>query len=136
MTDARPLAELTEYTLTLSPLRDASGHEVKAARWRFTTTVVPRVVGLNTEAGAAVSDQGEIAAGSHLRVSFNEAMDATSVKLLANGAPVDLRWSADGRSAALQSPQPKIGSLELRLQDGSRDSAGRVASAWSIRSSL
>jgi hypothetical protein len=133
---SQPLAELTEYTLTLSPLRDASGHEVKAARWRFTTTVVPRVIGLSTEAGAAVSDQGEIAAGSHLRVSFNEAMDATSVKLLANGAPVDLRWSADGRSAALQSPQLKIGSLELRLQDGSRDSAGRVASAWSIRVSV
>ena len=29
---SRPLADLTEYTLTLSPLRDASGHEVKAAR--------------------------------------------------------------------------------------------------------
>jgi hypothetical protein len=133
---SQPLADLTEYTLTLSPLRDASDHEVKAARWRFTTTVVPRVIGLTTDAGAAVSDQGEVLAGSHLRVSFNDAMEATSVKLLANGAPVELSWAGDGRSAALQAPQLKVGSLELSLQDGSRDSAGRVALAWSIHVSV
>jgi hypothetical protein len=133
---SRPLADLTEYTLTLSPLRDASGHEVKAARWRFTTTVVPRVIGLTTEAGAVVPDQDQVATGSHLRVSFNETMDPASVKLLANGTPLDLGWAADGRSAAIQGPQLKVGSLELSLQEGSRDAAGRVASPWAIHASV
>jgi hypothetical protein len=132
----QPLADLTQYTLTLSPLRDASGHAVKAARWRFTTTIVPRVVALTTEAGSAVSDQDAIPAGSRLRVSFNEAMDTTSVKLLANGTPVGLSWAGDGRSASLEAGQLKIGALQLALADGSRDVAGRAALSWNIRASV
>ena len=132
----KPLADLTRYTLTLSPLRDASGHTVKSARWSFTTTIVPRVVSLTTEAGAAVTDQDAIPAGSRLRVSFNDAMDTASVKLLANGKPVGLSWAGDGRSASVEAGPLKIGALQLALADGSRDVAGRAALSWNLRASV
>jgi hypothetical protein len=132
----KPLADLTRYTLTLSPLRDASGHTVKSARWSFTTTIVPRVVSLTTEAGAAVTDRDAIPAGSRLRVSFNDAMDTASVKLLANGKPVGLSWAGDGRSASVEAGPLKIGALQLALADGSRDVAGRAALTWNLRASV
>jgi hypothetical protein len=133
---SKPLADLTRYTLSLSPLRDASGHAVKGARWRFTTTIVPRVVALTTEGGAPVLDQDAIPAGSRLRVSFNDAMDTATVKLLANGTPVGLSWAGDGRSASLEAGPLKVGTLQLALADGSRDVAGRAAMSWKIRASV
>jgi DUF3048 family protein/Big-like domain-containing protein len=130
-TPRQPLAELTRYTVTLASLRDSSGHQVKARSWHFTTTIVPRVVSLATEGGLAVPDQGEIPAGSRLRVGFNERMDQTSVRLLANGSPLGSSWSGDGRSVLLESSGLPIGRLELALAPGSLDSEGRAVVAWS-----
>jgi Protein of unknown function (DUF3048) N-terminal domain/Protein of unknown function (DUF3048) C-terminal domain/Bacterial Ig-like domain len=130
-TPRQPLAELTEYTLSVAPLQDSFGHRLKATRWRFTTTIQPRVVSVTAEGGATVPDQGEIPSGSRLIIGFNEPMNTSSVNLLANGSPAQLSWSADGRTASLGGASLPIGRLELSLGAGSRDSAGRPAGAWS-----
>jgi hypothetical protein len=132
----KPLAELTEYTLSLQAVRDSSGHQIKPAHFRFTTTIVPRIVSLTTEGGVPVPDKGEILAGSRLNVGFNDRMDTGSVKLLANGNPVGLTWAGDARSAALASQPLAPGLLELALAKGSRDSEGRPAADWSIHASV
>ena len=132
----RPLADLTEYTVSLASSQDSSGHRLKAARWRFTTTIVPRVVSLITEGGAPVPDQGEILSGSRLGVTFNDRMDTGGVKLLINGNPVQLNWAGDARSAVLAGAPLPVGRLELSLAPGGRDSEGRPATAWTSHVSV
>ncbi len=132
----RPLADLTEYTVSLASRQDSSGHRLKPGRWRFTTTIVPRIVTVTTEGGSAVPEQGEIPSGSRLTVSFNDRMDTGSVRLLANGSPVALTWNGDARSAMLAGGPLPVGRLELSMATGSRDSEGRPASPWTIHASV
>jgi hypothetical protein len=132
----RPLADLTEYTVSLGSRKDSAGHLLKAARWRFTTTIVPRIVSVTTESGTVLGDLAEISSGSRLSVNFNDRMDTGSVKLLANGTPVGLTWAGDGRSASLGGATLPVGRLELSMATGSKDSEGRPASAWSIHASV
>jgi len=132
----RPLAELTEYTVSLGSRNDSSGHLQKAARWRFTTTIVPRIVSVTTESGTVLGDLAEISSGSRLSVTFNDRMDTGSVRLLANGSPVGLNWDGEGRSASLGGATLPMGRLKLSMAPGSKDVEGRLASSWTIRASV
>ena len=135
-TPRQPLAELTEYTVSVASQKDSSGHRLKAARWRFTTTIVPRVLSLVAEGGGPVPDQGEILAGTRLAVGFNDRMDPRGVQVLADGSPVQLTWSGDARSVLFSGPPIPIGRHQLSLAGGSKDSEGRAVSPWSSRVSV
>src|SRR5262245_17542113 len=135
-TPNQPLAELTRYTVTLRATRDAASRPVPARRWRFTTTIVPRVVSLSTGSGAAVADAAVLAVGTPLQLAFNTAMDAGSVHLLANQAPLGLSWAADGRSAALDVGSLHVGHVALELAAGGRASAGQALAPWRLALAL
>ena len=94
-TPGQPWADLTQYTVILDRIADAGGHRVDARRWRFTTTLKPRVISLSTGTGTLVSDYSEIPIGAPLQLTFNTVMDTASVQLQANGAPLRLSWSTD-----------------------------------------
>src|SRR5207245_2312497 len=132
----RPLNELTQYTVSLASRKDSSGHQLMSARWRFTTTIVPRVVSFAAEGGAALPDQSEIPSGSRVSVGFNDRMDTASVRLLGNGKPVSLTWAGDGRSALVGGADLPVGRLELSVATGSRDSEGRLATLWTTHLSV
>lgn len=130
-------AELTAYTVQVGAAVDASGNRIARAGWRFTTTIVPRILGLTTSAGSAVADGAEIPLGSGLVLAFNDAMDPATVSLTANGAALALDWAADHRSAAIAPALVHAGALQLALQPGAKDSVGRpVTKPWALAASV
>jgi hypothetical protein len=135
-TPSAPWTELTLYTISLRSIRDAGGRPVQARHWRFTTTLVPRVLSLTTGTGAAVSDAAWLPAGTPLQLTFNTAMDTGSVGLLANQGPLGLTWGADGRSAALDVGPLHVGPVELALAPGGRSSGGRPLAPWRLALTL
>ncbi|HEX6348165.1 MAG TPA: DUF3048 domain-containing protein [Candidatus Dormibacteraeota bacterium] len=136
-TAAGPWADLTAYTVRVSQFSDDRGIAVRAGTWSFTTTIVPRVTALTTDSGTAIADNAELPLGSNLKVAFNAAMDATSVKLLANGNPVSLAWDADGKSAAFGTKGIPVGPLALSLGPGGHDTVGHaLATDWAVTASL
>jgi len=127
-----PWHDLTSYTVSMRAGEDESGHQITSRTWRFTTTIVPRVTGLLTTSGVSVADQGQIALGSGLQVTFNEALIQSSVKLLVNQVPTGLTWAADGKSATLAGPSLHAGAANFTLAPGAHDGAGRPAAAWQL----
>lgn len=132
----QPLQELTEYTVTLDPVRPAGDHPVRGRSWHFTTAITPRVTSLNLASGAALGDQAEIPVGAPLQLNFNDVMDPTSTRLLANGSALALAWSADRRSAAVEASALKAGRVQFALASGARDAAGRRAVDWTLEGTL
>jgi hypothetical protein len=130
-----PLADRTTYTIRLDSLRDTGGHPVRGGVWHFETTTVPRVVSAALDSGAAVGDGAELPVGAPLKLSFDQAMDPASVRVLANGSPLRLTWAPDRRSAALQAQGLKAGRVQLVLDRG-RDLAGHAAAAWRLSATL
>lgn len=132
-----PWTDLTEYTVRTDQFRDDRGIAVTAATWKFTTTLVPRVVALTTDTGTAIADDTELPVGSNLKIAFNTAMDGASVKLLANGNPVELTWDADGKTGAFGTKAMGVGPLAMTLAPGGRDTLGHVlATAWKVTANL
>ncbi|HEY8642487.1 MAG TPA: hypothetical protein VIO84_06930, partial [Candidatus Dormibacteraeota bacterium] len=132
-----PWADLTEYTVRVDQFPDDRGIAVRAALLKFTTTLVPRVVALTTDTGTAIADDAELPVGSNLKIAFNTAMDAASVKLLANGNPIQLTWDADGKTGAFGTKSLGVGPLAMTLGPGGRDTLGHaLPTVWKVTANL
>ena len=133
---AKPLADLTSYTVTLKTFEDASKHAVKAGRWMFTTTIVPRVASVTLPDGTSVTDGVEIAPGSTMSFNFNDTMVPASVTLAFGTQPVTLTWAKDSKSASMPTKGIPSGPLVLKLAAGAKDSTGHTAKAWTLDTGL
>lgn len=92
----------------------------------------PRVIALTTSSGAAVSEGDLVPAGTPLWLSFNTAMEGSSVRLLADGAPIPLRWNGQETSAALDVGTLHVGPVALAIASGGRDAGGNALAAWRL----
>ncbi len=128
-TPARPLAELTTYTVSLKPIYDVGHHRVAAAQWTFTTIIVPRVVSITSGGGAALKDGMEIDPGTGLKLTFNDAMEPATVKVTIGAGAVALKWAGDDRSATFSTAGLASGPLVVHLAAGGRDQTGHVVPA-------
>ena len=120
---AKPLTDLTDYIVTLSPLTDLSHHRIPGGRWTFTTNIIPRIMSV-TGGGTALSDGLEIDPGTPLTVNFNDVMDPSTIKLTIGKQPVDLKWAADNRSGTISTQGMASGPLVLKMGPGGRDQSG------------
>ncbi len=120
---AKPLTDLTDYIVTLSPLTDLSHHRIPAGRWTFTTNIIPRIVSV-TGGGTALSDGLEIDPGTPLTVTFNDVMEPSTIKLTIGKQPADLKWAADNRSGTISTQGMASGPLVLKMGPGGRDQSG------------
>lgn len=127
-TPAKPLAELTTYTVDLQPIVDVGHHRVGGRQWRFTTIIVPRVVAI-TAGDTPLTDGMEIDPGATLTLSFNDAMDASTVNLVVGTKPATLKWAADGKSATFSTAGLPSGPLTLQIGSGARDQSGHTMPA-------
>jgi len=134
---SKPLADLTSYTVTLSPFTDGNKHQFKGGRWSFTTTIVPRITAVNLPDGSALTDGLEILPTSRLTFVFNDVMNPDTVKISFNTQPATLAWSKDFRSASMATAAIPSGPLVLQLAAGAKDRDGRtVRTGWSIDTGL
>jgi len=121
---AKPLVELTSYTVTLKALTDLGRHPVKAAQWTFTTIIVPRVLSVTAPGGMALADGGEIDPATPLQLNFNDAMDQATVNVALGTKAATLKWSADSKSAAISTVGIPSGPLDILLAPGAVDQTG------------
>ncbi len=134
---AKPLADLTTYTVTLSSFQDTSKHKVTGGRWTFTTSIVPRIVSVTMPDGTAVTQGLEVQPGSRLTFNFNDVMAPDTVKLSLGAQPVTLAWAKDFRSASMATSGIPSGPLLLKLAPGAKDQTGHtVKSAWVLDTGL
>lgn len=132
-----PWLDLTTYTVTLKPLKDGAGRTVSGHRWRFTTTIVPRVTSLATDKGGSAADGASIPLGTGLTFVFNTPMNESTVSVIANAQPATLTWSADGLNAALSTKGIPAGGLDLGLGPGGKDRLGhQLLADWKVHLNL
>lgn len=128
-----PWNDLTTYTVTIKSFKDRDGVATVQHTGRFTTTIVPRVTALTTENGATTENGSELPLASTLKVTFNAAMEAASVKLLLNGAAANLTWSDDAKAATFSTKGIAAGDLVLSLGSGGKDRTGHALNAnWTL----
>ncbi len=133
----KPLTELTTYTVTLNAMTDLGHHPVKAAQWTFTTIIVPRVLAVTGAAGAALLDGAEIDPATPLLINFNDTMDQGTVSVTLNAKAATLKWTVDGRNAAISTVGIPSGPLVIQLAPGARDQTGHpVATAFSLNTGI
>ena len=133
----KPLADLTTYTVVVSPFTDANKHQFRGGRWTFTTTIVPRISAVNLPDGSVVADGLEIQPGSRLTFVFNDVMNPDTVKISFNTQPATLAWAKDFRSASMATSAIPSGPLVLQLAAGAKDNEGRaVRDRWSMDTGL
>jgi hypothetical protein len=125
---AKPLSELTTYTVTMNAITDLGHHSVKAAQWTFTTIIVPRVLSVSAPGGMTLADGGEIDPSTPLQMNFNDAMDHSTVSVTLGSKVVDLKWAADDRSATISTAGIPSGPLVVQVAAGARDQTGHSAS--------
>jgi hypothetical protein len=136
-TPAKPLAELTAYTVELQPILDVGHHRIGGTHWTFTTVIVPRVVAVTAADGSALADGMEIDPGATLKITFNDAMDPATIALAAGTQPATLKWADDHKSATFSSTGLLSGPLTLLIAPGGRDQSGHiVASAFSLKTGV
>ena len=136
-TPAKPLTELTTYTVELKPIMDASKHHVDGGRWSFTTIIVPRIVAITAADGTALKDGMEIDPSSTLKVAFNDTMVADTIKATISGQPATLKWAADYRSATFSTAGLPSGPLTIQLAAGGSDQTGHViAAAFTLKTGI
>jgi Protein of unknown function (DUF3048) N-terminal domain/Protein of unknown function (DUF3048) C-terminal domain/Bacterial Ig-like domain len=123
-TPAKPLAELTTYTFTLKPLYDVGHRVVAGSEWSFSTIIVPHLASVTAGGGAVLKDGDEIDPGTVLTLTFNDAMEPATIKLLIQGKPATLKWAADDRSATIATAGLPSGPLDLAMASGGRDQTG------------
>ena len=134
---AKPLVELTSYTVALKALTDLGHHPVKAAQWTFTTIIVPRVLSLTAPGGVALADGGEIDPSTPLQLNFNDAMDQSTVNLTLGTKTAGLKWSADSKSAAISTVGIPSGPLDILLAPGAVDQTGHpLAVAFNLNTGV
>jgi hypothetical protein len=136
-TPARPLAELTTYTVQLQPIIDLGHHRIAGTHWTFTTIIVPRVIAVTTADGAALADGMEIDPGATLKLTFNDAMDPPTIALTVGTQAATLKWADDHKSATFSTAGLLSGPLTLQIAPGGRDHSGHVvASAFSLKTGV
>jgi hypothetical protein len=136
-TSIGPWADLSQYTVRFDQVNDDRKIAIHSATWSFTTTIVPRITALTNDAGVAIADDADLPVGTSLHISFNEAMDPQSVKLLANGNPVPLTWEAQNDKAAFGTQGIAVGPLALTLGDGGKDLLGHaLPTGWKLTPNL
>ena len=134
---AKPLHDLTMYTITLTSFADTSKHKVTGGRWTFTTTIVPRIVSVTMPDGTAVTNGLEVQPGSQLTFNFNDVMAPDTVKLSLGTTPVTLAWAKDFRSASMATSGIPSGPLTLEMAAGARDQTGHIVkSTWALDTGL
>ncbi len=127
-----PWTDLTTYTVKIDAFNDGA-HNIQAKTLSFTTTIVPRVTAITTDAGAGVADGADVPVGTKLVLNFNAAMDQPSVQLQVNGGAINLAWAQDGKSATLDTKGMKIGALSLVFAPGGKDTTGHaMAATWKL----
>jgi len=136
-TPSHPWADLTRYAVRLDSMKDAGGHQVKPARWTFTTTIVPKVMSLATDTGTTLADAAEVPVNANLKVAFNTTMDQAATKILVNSQPIQLAWETDGRSATLSLKGIRPSAVEFSLAPGGHDTGGRpILAAWKLTANI
>jgi Protein of unknown function (DUF3048) N-terminal domain/Protein of unknown function (DUF3048) C-terminal domain/Bacterial Ig-like domain len=136
-TPAKPLNELTTYTVTLLPIVDVGKHHVNGGHWSFTTIIVPRVVAIAAGDGTALKDGMEIDPGATLRLTFNDAMVADTIKATVSGQLAALKWATDYRSATFSTAGLPSGPLSVQIAPGGRDQSGHViAAAFTLKTGI
>ena len=126
---AKPLDELTTYTVTLLPIYDVGHHRYGGGTWSFTTIIVPRVIAITGPNGTPLTDGMEIDPSASLKLQFNDAMDASSIHATIGTRPVNLTWAPDGRSATLSVAGIPSGPINVGIAPGGRDRSGHVVPA-------
>lgn len=136
-TPSKPLAELTTYTVSLMPVVDTSHHKIGGMQWSFTTIIVPRVIALTAGDGSQLKDGMEIDPSSTLKIVFNDAMDATTIKATIGAAAAKLTWAADNRSATFSTAGLPSGPIDIQIAAGGRDQTGHtVPSGFSVKTGI
>jgi DUF3048 family protein/Big-like domain-containing protein len=136
-TPARPLAELTTYTVELQPILDVGHHRIGGTHWSFTTIIVPRVIAVTAANGSALADGMEIDPGATLKITFNDTMNPSTIALTAGTQPATLNWADDRKSATFSTTGLLSGPLTLQIAPGGRDESGHVvASAFSLKTGV
>ena len=128
-TPAKPLSELTTYTIELKPILDLSGHHVNGGQWKFTTIIVPRVTAITLPDGTALKDGMEIDPSSSLKLVFNDAMDPATIKATIGGQSATLKWADDDRSATVSTAGMASGPLTVQIASGGHDQSGHTFAA-------
>jgi hypothetical protein len=123
---AKPLTELTTYTVTMKSIVDVGHHRVQGGNWTFTTIIVPHVTSVTGPAGTPLIDGAEIDSGTTLKLNFNDAMETTSIKVTLGTQVADLKWAPDDRSATFTTAGVPSGPLQVQLSGGGRDQTGHL----------
>ena len=121
---AKPLNDLTTYTVAISAITDMSHHRVPGGQWTFTTNIVPRITAVTGAGGVALVDGSEIDPGTLLTINFNDAMEPMTVKFTIGTKLADLKWAADNRSATISTQGMPSGFLMLSMAPGGSDQTG------------
>jgi hypothetical protein len=136
-TPAKPLSELTTYTVTMKAIYDVSHHRVQAARWDFTTIIVPRITSVAGPGGTPLTDGMEIDPGSTLKLNFNDVMEPVTIKVTIGTQIAALKWADDDRSATLSTAGIPSGPITLSMAPGGRDQSGHlVPSAFALKTGV
>jgi hypothetical protein len=134
---AKPLKELTAYTVTMKPIVDAGHHRVGGTTWSFTTIIVPRITSITGASDTPLTDGMEIDSGTALKLNFNDAMEPTTVKVTLGTQVADLKWAADNRSATLSTAGIASGALQVQMNAGGRDQTGHtVPGAFTFKTGI
>ncbi|TMC08790.1 MAG: DUF3048 domain-containing protein [Chloroflexi bacterium] len=134
---AQPLLDLTSYTLALRSFTDTSRHQVKAAHWTFTTTIVPRIASVTGAGGAPITDGSEVQPGTTITLAFNDVMVPTTVKMTLGAKALTLNWAKDSRSATVSTQGIPSGPFVVKLGSGATDSTGHtVKASWTLVTGL
>ena len=129
------LASATEYTVTLTDVRDASGNASDPWTWSFTTadTEPPRVVGRSPEQGAT-----DVARATAITAMFDEAVDEASLSVVvssANGAVSGGNTYATATQSVTFQPADRLASgMTYTVTVAASDQAGNVMdpASWSF----
>jgi len=136
-TPAKPLADLTSYTVSLKAMTDTSHHQVRAIHWTFTTVIVPRVTSVTTSDGTSLTDGSEIDPGATLKLTFNDAMVPITIKVNLGTEVPNLQWAADDRSATFTTTKIPSGPLVVNIAPGGRDQTGHyVPAAFNLKTGI
>jgi hypothetical protein len=134
---AKPLSDLTTYTVTVMPITDLSKHRVPGGQWTFTTNIVPRITAVTGAGGVALVDGSEIDPGTPLTINFNDAMQPANLTVTVNGTPAVLKWAADDRSATISTQGMPTGPLVLTMAPGGADQTGhRVPRIFTLKTGM
>src|SRR3989475_4133133 len=134
---SKALADLTSYTVTLSPISDLSHRRIPGSRWTFTTNIVPRITTVSGAGGAAITDGSDVDPGTPLTIKFNDAMEPITVRVNVNAQQADLKWAADDRSATISTQGMPSGPLVIGMDPGGKDQTGHhVPGTFTLKAGL